>query len=79
HATIEATTQQLKPVGSRLILGPLRFVNHDCNANSQLYPIPNSHAFTIITLRQLEAGESITVKYTEGGYWGDSECLCGTC
>ncbi|KAJ7137683.1 hypothetical protein C8R44DRAFT_765939 [Mycena epipterygia] len=77
HATIEATTQQLGPTGSRLILGPLRFVNHDCTPNSQLYPIPNSHAFTIITLRQIEAGESITVKYTEGGYWG--ECLCGTC
>jgi len=77
HATIEATTQQLGPTGSRLILGPLRFVNHDCNPNSQLYPIPNSNAFTIITLRQIEAGESITVKYTEGGYWG--ECLCGSC
>ncbi|KAJ6531321.1 hypothetical protein B0H19DRAFT_475950 [Mycena capillaripes] len=36
HATIEATTQQLGPTGSRLILGPLRFVNHDCNANSQV-------------------------------------------
>lgn len=35
HATIEATTQQLGPTGSRLILGPLRFVNHDCNPNSQ--------------------------------------------
>ncbi|KAJ7286188.1 hypothetical protein C8J57DRAFT_1216413 [Mycena rebaudengoi] len=88
HATIEATTQQLGPTGSRLILGPLRFTNHDCNSNSQLYPIPNSHAFTIITLRKIDAGkfppllilfhgESITVKYTEGGYWG--ECLCGTC
>jgi histone-lysine N-methyltransferase SUV420H len=97
HATIEATTQQLGPTGSRLILGPLRFVNHDCNPNSQvscdptlrvrtiahatiggqLYPIPNSNAFTIITLRQIEAGDSITVKYTEGGYWG--ECWCGTC
>ncbi|KAJ7481256.1 hypothetical protein B0H11DRAFT_2024850 [Mycena galericulata] len=77
HATIEATTQQLGPTGSRLILGPLRFVNHDCNPNSQLYPIPNSHAFTIITLKQIEAGQSITVKYTEGGYWGD--CWCGTC
>ncbi|KAJ7783164.1 hypothetical protein B0H16DRAFT_1447328 [Mycena metata] len=76
HATIEATTQQLGPTGSRLILGPLRFVNHDCNPNSQLYPIPNSNAFTIITLRQIEAGESITVKYTEGGYWG--ECLYST-
>lgn len=36
HATIEATTRQLGPTGSRLILGPLRFVNHDCNANSQV-------------------------------------------
>ncbi|KAJ7721569.1 hypothetical protein DFH07DRAFT_857787 [Mycena maculata] len=77
HATIEATTQQLGPTGSRMILGPLRFVNHDCNPNSQLYPIPNSHAFTIITLQQIEAGQSITVKYTEGGYWG--ECWCGSC
>lgn len=33
---IEATGQQMAPAGRRLILGPFRLVNHDCNPNAQV-------------------------------------------
>jgi hypothetical protein len=35
-SVIEAHPRQLGPVGYRLILGPFRFVNHDCNPNAQV-------------------------------------------
>jgi len=33
---IEATSSQIPPSAPRLILGPFRFVNHDCEPNSQV-------------------------------------------
>ena len=35
-SVIEASRGQLGPSGPRLILGPLRFANHDCNPNCQV-------------------------------------------
>ena len=35
-SVIEAAPNQLGPMGQRLILGPFRFVNHDCKPNSQV-------------------------------------------
>jgi hypothetical protein len=39
---IESTAQQLGPIGQRLILGPFRFANHECEPNCQVssFPIP---------------------------------------
>ena len=34
-STIESTLGQLGPLGPRLILGPFRLVNHDCNPTAQ--------------------------------------------
>ena len=35
-SVIQAGPSQLGPVGPRLILGPFRFVNHDCKPNAQV-------------------------------------------
>src|SRR4029077_3829079 len=35
-SVIEAASNQLGPIGPRLILGPFRFVNHDCKPNAQV-------------------------------------------
>ena len=35
-SVIQATSNQLGPIGPRLILGPFRLVNHDCKPNSQV-------------------------------------------
>ena len=93
---IESTPGQLGPKGARMLLGPLRFANHDCNPNCQVYalilssdylyiihvsqffPIKNTHAYILVTLVDIKAGESITVKYTDTGYYADG-CLCASC
>ncbi|KAF8496370.1 hypothetical protein F5888DRAFT_1804059 [Russula emetica] len=38
---------QLGPEKEHLILGPLRFVNHECKLNCQIRPIKNSHAHVL--------------------------------
>jgi hypothetical protein len=35
-SVIEASSNQLGPMGPRLILGPFRLVNHDCKPNAQV-------------------------------------------
>jgi len=42
-SVIEAAPSQLGPLGQRLILGPFRFVNHDCKPNAQVsFPLYSS-------------------------------------
>jgi len=54
-----------------LFLGPARFANHDCAANARLLT-SGSSGMGIITVRDIEVGEEITVSYgmhfRPGGY-----------
>lgn len=63
-----------------LFLGPARFANHDCNANSCLVVQNKSSVICIMATRAIKEGEEITVFYGED-YFGDnnSQCLCFTC
>ena len=62
-----------------LFLGPARFANHDCNANARL-DTTGSNGMQVVAVRDIEAGQQITVTYGEN-YFGDDnkECLCATC
>lgn len=62
-----------------ILLGPARFVNHDCLPNCQLVPL-DSRTISVRAVCNIEAGEEITVFYSDD-YFGDgnSECLCATC
>ncbi|EOD50275.1 putative set domain protein [Neofusicoccum parvum UCRNP2] len=62
-----------------LFLGPARFANHDCDANARLTTNgPNGMA--IVSKKDIEAGEEITVSYGEDYFGEDNcECLCSTC
>ncbi|KAF2144139.1 uncharacterized protein K452DRAFT_306760 [Aplosporella prunicola CBS 121167] len=62
-----------------LFLGPARFANHDCEANARLTTAgPNGMA--IVSKRDIEVGEEITVSYGEDYFGEDNcECLCATC
>lgn len=62
-----------------ILLGPARFVNHDCLPNCQLVP-SKSRTIFVRAMCNIKAGEEITVFYS-GDYFGDenSECLCATC
>ncbi|KAF9534092.1 hypothetical protein CPB83DRAFT_805179 [Crepidotus variabilis] len=79
-SVIQAGPKNRGPQGPRLILGPFRFANSDCNPNCQFMAIPQSHAFTLVTLVEVKKGQSITVKYSDDdSYFGHGECRCGTC
>ena len=62
-----------------LFMGPARFANHDCDANARLVTRGQA-GIEIIACRDIEAGEEITVTYSDS-YFGDDncECLCKTC
>ncbi|KAG5366399.1 Histone-lysine N-methyltransferase SET9 [Yarrowia sp. B02] len=64
--------------GNCLMLGPARFVNHDCSANARFVPVPSG--MVIQAVKPISVGDEITVKYAEN-YFGkrNRECLCQTC
>ncbi|KAI9295875.1 SET domain-containing protein, partial [Neoconidiobolus thromboides FSU 785] len=62
-----------------LLLGPARFVNHDCNPNAKFHFLA-PHIITFKVIRNIQFGEEITVSYGDN-YFGENnkECLCSTC
>lgn len=65
--------------GMSLLLGPARFVNHDCQPNSRFITTNKDHIHLLV-LRDIEIAEEITVSYAED-YFGENnrECLCRSC
>lgn len=63
---------------SSMMLGPARFVNHDCEPNAQF--TSNGRSLCVKALRNIHIGEEITVQYAPN-YFGQNncECLCATC
>lgn len=65
--------------GMSLLLGPARFVNHDCEPNCK-FVTTNKENVTLYVERKIEIGEEITVNYAEDYFGeGNKECLCRTC
>jgi hypothetical protein len=62
-----------------LMLGPARFVNHDCNPNARL-DLQGSSGAKITAIKDIQSGQEITVSYGDD-YFGDNnqDCLCETC
>jgi hypothetical protein len=85
----KAGDQTLGPQEERLILGPFRFVNHDCSPNCQVthvfqftgpssrsyefIQIPGTYAYMVEAIRDIEFNEPITVSYTNRGYYDPSQ------
>lgn len=62
-----------------IFLGPARFANHDCEANSRLVP-KGDDSMEVVALRNIEVGEEITVSYGDDYFGPDNmDCLCATC
>jgi histone-lysine N-methyltransferase SUV420H len=62
-----------------LLLGPIHFANHDCNANARLAPVGTT-GVQVISMKPISRGDEITVDYGDD-YFGkyNKECLCSTC
>lgn len=62
-----------------LFLGPARFVNHDCDANSILTVLTKG-SLGVTTKRDIQKGEQITLFYAADYFEdGNRMCLCSTC
>ncbi|KAI8867730.1 SET domain-containing protein, partial [Ramicandelaber brevisporus] len=62
-----------------LLLGPARFVNHDCSPNTRFRQLENGDlAFQAI--RKIHVGEEITTSYGPHYFGQNNEsCACNTC
>ncbi|CEH12726.1 Histone tail methylase [Ceraceosorus bombacis] len=64
---------------SQLLLGPARFVNHDCNANTEFYRLGQTQ-IAFKALRAIAVNEEVTTYYGDNYFeWGNAECMCATC
>ena len=62
----------------QLMLGPIRFVNSDCDPNCE-YDFSSCHKIVRLrSLKTLKTGEEVTVKYGDE-YFDKAECRCLTC
>ncbi|KAJ3538264.1 hypothetical protein NMY22_g5236 [Coprinellus aureogranulatus] len=63
----------------RILFGPLRMVNHRCKSfNIAFMAIRGTSAFVAYAVRDIAAGEELTVSY--GNKWfGESSCPCADC
>lgn len=61
------------------LLGPIRFVNHDCEPNARL-DLHGSSSAKATAIKNIEAGQEITFHYADD-YFGpnNQDCLCETC
>lgn len=68
--------------GICIMLGPARFVNHDCDANTKFVTLGGGSGMrlSLHAKKPIFCGEQITVAYAEN-YFGKNncECLCATC
>ncbi|KAI3627394.1 set9 [Malassezia furfur] len=63
---------------SQLLLGPARFINHDCQPNAEFRR--SGHQLTIRCIRPIQRDEEITTFYGENYFEpGNRECMCATC
>ncbi|XP_022160164.1 zinc finger protein 728-like [Myzus persicae] len=64
---------------TKLWLGPAAFLNHDCEANTDIYALGSTSAI-VKANKKIKRGEEITVFYGEH-YFGENnkDCLCHSC
>ncbi|TDL13175.1 hypothetical protein BD410DRAFT_847252 [Rickenella mellea] len=64
---------------SRLLTGPIRFINHSCSPNVEFMTIDNTHSFVTVTNTAISKGQELFLDYGEG-YWEEGEnCECSVC
>ncbi|PKI83333.1 [histone H3]-lysine(4) N-trimethyltransferase [Malassezia vespertilionis] len=63
---------------SQLLLGPARYINHDCHPNAEFRR--SGHQISIQIIRPVRKNEEITTYYGDNYFEpGNKECMCATC
>jgi SET domain len=66
--------------GTAVLLGPARFINHDCVPNARLVPSSRGGGVKIITMRDIRAEEEIFLRYGDHYFGPDNGCcMCSSC
>lgn len=61
------------------LLGPIRFVNHECEPNARL-DLHGSSSAKATAIKDIEVGQEITFFYADDYFGPDNkDCLCETC
>ncbi|CCH45789.1 Histone-lysine N-methyltransferase [Wickerhamomyces ciferrii] len=61
-----------------LMLGPSRFINHDCDSNAKFSSTKSG--MRIFATKKILVGEEVTVSYANSYFGKDNkDCLCATC
>ncbi|KAK6985110.1 hypothetical protein R3P38DRAFT_3291968 [Favolaschia claudopus] len=66
---------------TRVLYGPIRFVNHSCNPNSTYEELRynSERTISVRTLRPIQSGQQVTVDYGPGFFDADHICACDVC
>ena len=61
------------------MLGPISFVNHDCDSNCE-YIMNEKNEMLLITKRSIKKGEEITTDYGKNYFdFNNTNCECSSC
>ena len=61
-----------------LLLGPVRFINSDCDPNCEYEFTSDDDIVRIRTLKKIKPGDEVTVKYGDE-FFAANTCQCRTC
>ncbi|KAF8240394.1 hypothetical protein L208DRAFT_1143312, partial [Tricholoma matsutake] len=76
---IEGSSGQKGPLGRCVMLGPLQFVNQDCQPNGQIWSVVNSYTYMLWSIMEIKEGESITVQYRKDSAYFVGKHTCASC
>ncbi|XP_008207898.1 histone-lysine N-methyltransferase KMT5C-like [Nasonia vitripennis] len=62
---------------STILLGTIAFINHDCNENSAYYSL-KANKVKIITTKNIEIGDEVTVRYSNDFFGPNNESYDGS-
>ncbi|KAJ7224700.1 hypothetical protein GGX14DRAFT_557552 [Mycena pura] len=63
----------------RILMGPIRLVNHSHVANTHYHLLGNPRAIILQTIKDVAMGEEITVDYGPGHFDQEHQCRCEQC
>ncbi|KAK7020006.1 hypothetical protein R3P38DRAFT_2454383, partial [Favolaschia claudopus] len=78
--TTQLSEMEARDGTSRVLYGPIRMVNHSCDASTYEELKPNCRSTIVVrTLRAIQPGEEVTVGYGSDFFDAEGICMCSVC